>query len=304
MSQEFTQLLLTDLAFLSEMTQELSYHENMGGLLQSLIEKTRDLLLGEMEYNRDLVDLKVLVLGEFNSGKSSFINSILQEEVCPVGVKPNTHRFTNVSYGERLKFLHGQQEISYREYISLVQAPAVMDIVRDGLNIKSPAAILKGICLVDTPGLSNPLQNQQGDDWVLTQLPISDIAFLIVNAHDRSGIFHSLNTLNQKKNSNPRLRWYLVLNRTDSLKTEQVEDLKSLIQNRYPDWFDSILCHTKTNENLMSLLRRLSMDRLEMLRSRRIRAQAEYKAMRTDILKRVHKTLKIPTDVQKKPPLC
>src|SRR3712207_9428220 len=49
----------------------------------------------------DLEELFLLVIvGEFNSGKSAFINALLDAEIAEEGVTPTTDRITVLRYGE------------------------------------------------------------------------------------------------------------------------------------------------------------------------------------------------------------
>src|SRR5580704_671853 len=43
----------------------------------------------------------VVVLGEFNHGKSTFINALLGAQVLPTGITPTTAMLAHVTYGER-----------------------------------------------------------------------------------------------------------------------------------------------------------------------------------------------------------
>ena len=56
----------------------------------------------------------VVVLGEFNHGKSTFINALLGESVLPVGITPTTAVLTHIAHGARpaatLVFDSGQRK--------------------------------------------------------------------------------------------------------------------------------------------------------------------------------------------------
>jgi ribosome biogenesis GTPase A len=45
--------------------------------------------------------IDVVILGQFKSGKSSFLNSLIGKPILPVGVIPVTTTITRLQYGER-----------------------------------------------------------------------------------------------------------------------------------------------------------------------------------------------------------
>src|ERR687894_2410909 len=65
----------------------------------------------------DVEELFLLVIvGEFNSGKSAFINSLLGVDLAEEGVTPTTDRITVLKYGEQ-PFEHERREgILEKEY--------------------------------------------------------------------------------------------------------------------------------------------------------------------------------------------
>lgn len=72
----------------------------------------------------------LVVVGEFNSGKSTFINALLQDNYLPVGILPTTARITIVR--------HGQLKGSRNEDSMVV--------------LTHPAPVLQKMSIVDTPG--------------------------------------------------------------------------------------------------------------------------------------------------------
>src|SRR5699024_8612516 len=45
-------------------------------------------------------DYTIMVIGEFNSGKSTFINALLKQGILPTGITPTTATINACSYGE------------------------------------------------------------------------------------------------------------------------------------------------------------------------------------------------------------
>ncbi|XP_043691420.1 probable transmembrane GTPase FZO-like, chloroplastic isoform X2 [Telopea speciosissima] len=106
----------------------------------------------------------LVIVGEFNSGKSTFINALLGRRYLKEGVVPTTNEITLLRYSELES--HGQENCERHP---------------DGLFACSlPAPILKEINLVDTPGTNVILQRQQR----LTEefVPRADLILFVISA--------------------------------------------------------------------------------------------------------------------------
>src|SRR6478735_7305222 len=76
--------------------QELSDIANSLGA-KSLKERLDRELVKKLEEDR----FHLVVVGEFNHGKSTFVNALLGETVLPVGVTPTTAAIHQLKYSER-----------------------------------------------------------------------------------------------------------------------------------------------------------------------------------------------------------
>ena len=106
-----------------------------------------------------LDDLFLLVIvGEFNAGKSACINALLRSEVLEEGVVPTTHQVTIVRYGE--------QNIQHQ-------------VEQNVLEIENTAEFLRDISIVDTPGVNAVLREHER----LTEefVPRSDLILFITS---------------------------------------------------------------------------------------------------------------------------
>ena len=109
---------------------------------------------------RQLEELFLLVVvGEFNAGKSAFINALLGQKLLAEGVTPTTNRINVLRYG-------AEQSQALRE--------------EDVLVLTLPAAWLEEINAVDTPGTNAVIQRHQEitEDFV----PRSDLVLFITSA--------------------------------------------------------------------------------------------------------------------------
>ncbi len=107
-----------------------------------------------------LTELFLLVIvGEFNAGKSAFINALIGADVMPEGVTPTTAVINLLQYGET----------------------AEETMLPDGIIARSyPAAFLEEITVVDTPGTNAIIREHE----TLTQrfVPRSDLVLFVTSA--------------------------------------------------------------------------------------------------------------------------
>lgn len=104
--------------------------------------------------------LRVAVVGEFNAGKSSFINAWLGSNVAPVGVIPTTAKTHRLAWAPdpyvRVEYASGQERVLPHAELSaeLAAEPDVRRVV-----IYSPLDTLKHLELIDTPGFNSTEQD-------------------------------------------------------------------------------------------------------------------------------------------------
>jgi len=119
--------------------------------------------LPEIRQNLQQERFRLVVLGQFKRGKSTFINALLGDKILPTDVIPVTAVITEIHYGDeptaRVFFFDGEsQQVSIHklpEYISESKNPKNEKKV-DKVEVFYPAAILeKGLIIVDTPGVGS-----------------------------------------------------------------------------------------------------------------------------------------------------
>ncbi|MBW4436157.1 MAG: dynamin family protein [Pleurocapsa minor GSE-CHR-MK-17-07R] len=101
----------------------------------------RQRLLEVAEDLRDMFFL-VVIIGEFNAGKSSLVNAMLRDRLLPTGITPTTEAIELIKYGEM-----GARTPEIRpDYMRVWQHP----------NTGAP-----GVALVDTPGTGSVFQRHE-----------------------------------------------------------------------------------------------------------------------------------------------
>lgn len=107
--------------------------------------------------------LRVAIVGEFNAGKSSFINALLGEPVAPVGVLPTTATVNHLVWAPD-RFARVQRIASSAEADRVVAHAALKDTLAvldpesvDRVTIYAPLELLRRVELIDTPGFNAPV---------------------------------------------------------------------------------------------------------------------------------------------------
>lgn len=128
----------------------------------------------------------LVVVGEFNHGKSSFVNALLGETVLPTGVTPTTAAIHQLKYSDTpeatVVYQSGRREsMSFEETRKFaVGGGSSVDEV-DYLEVGYPAPLLKErILLVDTPGV-NDLSLQRAD-ITYSYIPRADAVLFLLDA--------------------------------------------------------------------------------------------------------------------------
>jgi tetratricopeptide (TPR) repeat protein len=138
--------------------------ERFVGVHESLRPLTGVALQMAQDYDRPLL---VAVMGEFNSGKSTFVNALIGETIAPMGVTPTTATINLLQYGQRKKvrvvWRDDREELvdwdalaSYLAGLSHDQAAAVRWV-----ELLYPAEELLRVNVVDTPGLNSMIPQHE-----------------------------------------------------------------------------------------------------------------------------------------------
>src|SRR5579883_2310637 len=128
----------------------------------------------------------LVVVGEFNHGKTTFVNALLGEQALPVGVTPTTATIHHIRWAEKpeafvVSTKGEKRPIPFEEAKRFaVGGGANADDV-DYLEIGYPAALLEErILLVDTPGV-NDLSLQRAD-ITYSYIPRADAVLFLLDA--------------------------------------------------------------------------------------------------------------------------
>lgn len=127
----------------------------------------------------------LVVLGEFNHGKTTFVNALLGAPVLPMGVTPTTAVIHEVIHGEKHARLvldaGGERAVAFDEVGAfVVGGTAPTDSVRY-LEVQYPSKLLEGgVVLVDTPGVND--LNSTRAEITYSYVPRADAVLFLLDA--------------------------------------------------------------------------------------------------------------------------
>jgi small GTP-binding protein len=145
----------------------------------------------------------IVVAGEFNSGKSSFVNALLGEQVLPEGVTPTTDTITLLQHGDETG----------------------SEIRSGGLRVTTyPAEVLQQLTIVDTPGTNAVIR--QHEQLTREFIPRADLVLFTTSA-DRPFTESERGFLELIKAWGKKI--VIVLNKVDILSPQEREQVVSFI---------------------------------------------------------------------------
>ncbi|WP_374686006.1 dynamin family protein [Promineifilum sp.] len=155
---------------------------------------------------RQLDELFLLVIaGEFNSGKSAFINALLGQTLQPEGVTPTTDQIYLLRYGETAQRRPGENGIWLQT---------------------APVDLLSKITVVDTPGTNAIVREHEA--LTAEFIPRSDLVLFVTSA-DRPFTESERAFLEQIRKWGKKI--VLVINKIDILSDLEVEQVVAFVSN-------------------------------------------------------------------------
>lgn len=178
--------------------------------------------------------LTLLIMGEFSTGKSTFINAIVGKEIAAVGALPTTAVITKLCYGEEDKitiyFKDGKSKVYEQdEFAQITSETDDSKYKKIRKNIKyvecaMPMDILQYISLIDSPGL-NALNKIHAD--ITKEFVDNADAVLWMFSTDKAA---SVTEIQAMEALNPRLKPIAIINQIDKLDPEE-DDIETFLND-------------------------------------------------------------------------
>jgi small GTP-binding protein len=162
---------------------------------------------------RDLFFL-VAVIGEFNAGKSSFVNALLGDKLLPVGITPTTEQIELIRYGETPTYKPRLREDGIREW-------------------EHPNTGAPGVAIVDTPGTGSVFRKHEATAKAF--LHRSDMVVFVISAK-RAFAETERMYLELAKNYGKKI--ILVVNQIDLLEPKERDEVRRFIERQAAELLD------------------------------------------------------------------
>jgi GTPase SAR1 family protein len=183
---------------------------------------------------------KVMVIGEFKTGKSTFINALLGDEVLPSYARPCTAVVAEVQWGDMKKaVLHWRDEKKNPFEIQVQQLEEYVVIREDEKEVREspyskvelfwPLPILKNnVEIIDSPGLN---ENEIREKVTLEYLRRVDAVLFVFTAVRLGPSIHEAEAIENLRNSGHE-EIFFVINRWDQLRERDKVDVRQWADGR------------------------------------------------------------------------
>lgn len=184
--------------------------------------------------------MRVAIIGQFSSGKSTFLNALLGQEILPSGITPVTAKVCEIVYGEEVRL-----EIHYKNNVVMNKPISYLNEVDEVENLKIafyrlfvPLELLKTVSFLDTPGFNS--QNESDTETTNSILESVDgiIWLTLIDNVGKNSEKEILQTY-VKRYSNKSL---CVLNQKDRLKnSKEIETSIEYAKRAFDGFFEKVV---------------------------------------------------------------
>lgn len=197
--------------------------------------------------NSEMAELILPIVGEFSSGKTTFINELTEGGKLETASKSTTSTVYEIYFNndkEKAEIIFENDEVKLVNDISTIKNDDLVDVKRIKIYDTSKKIADKTI-LVDTPGLSS--NNPKHIEALSSYLPNADAIFLFsdVNQQITSSLLDFINT-----NNLVHLPLYLVLTKTDTKTKEEIDNIKQYIVENIGLDIDNIIGISSKNSDI------------------------------------------------------
>ena len=178
--------------------------------------------------------LLIMVMGEFSTGKSTFINALVGKQIAVVDALPTTAVITKLGYGDAERVIVYYRDGSNHEYApdewgrltaeSDDEANALHEKI-DYVERSVPISVLKDMSVIDSPGL-NALKEAHEEATKRFVEQADTVLWMISSEKAATDTeYQGIEKLS------PRLKPIVIVNKMDLLDEEEGDDPETFLQN-------------------------------------------------------------------------
>lgn len=156
----------------------------------------------------------VVIIGEFNAGKSSFVNALLGDDLLPTGITPTTESIELIRYAEQVN-----RKPLFRD-----------DGIREWSHPNTGAA---GVAIVDTPGAGSVFQKHE--EIAKSFLHRSDMVIFVLSAKRAFAETERI-YLDLAKHYGKKI--IIVVNQSDLLQPKEQAEVRRFIERQLEELLD------------------------------------------------------------------
>ena len=221
--------------------------KNLSKLLEILGEESPSLQsrIKTLQEKIKTLRFQVAIVGEFSTGKSSFLNALLGDEILPTALEECTAVITRIKHTKadmtsaKVLYKKGNQEsvaINQLGNVLTFEAKQKNAFEEVCIEISKNDFLLEDVDFIDTPGVNDPTKT--GDLITLHWLPQSD-AIIFLTHCERAFKESELDFLKNHVSSKDSSRFIFVINAADLIEDEQDHTLlkerhAKLLHSKYP----------------------------------------------------------------------
>lgn len=188
-------------------------------------------------YESNIVNNKfnLIILGEFNRGKSTFLNALLGEVILPSNILPTTSVITRISYSKEPKVnvtldTGEEKNINYKELVDYVTTLKGNKTERINVtDVYYPTTLCKNGCIItDTPGVND--LNEQNVSITENYIPEGDAVIFIL---DSNQVFtkSERDFIKNKVLKNDIRKIFFVVNKFDTINRDGLTNFKKYVND-------------------------------------------------------------------------
>ena len=224
--------------------------------------------VAERRLREGMDQVTAAVVGDFNSGKSTFINALLQTNLCPTGDEPTTSSVTYFFHGDQKRIEQVEpsgtrKRLTRESYDELVRHRKQGDQVPAVFHISLSSQILEHVRIVDTPGFDAPPPNSNDTEVTEHGVAESDVLFVLMDAsrgNPSKALLEQLQRMQQSPAADRQKPMFLLLNKAERLPPSQRAMVSKDNRKKYQALFRDValisaklLMNQEDEDGLMSL---------------------------------------------------